>query len=146
MRTLLLCSFCLLFLSVHSQDVFMAPYNPDVNADSVISTPDLLGFLPLFGTEFAAAEMTIDGQTLSEYIAVLEEAVANANASDTITVPMMPGTAPGEMLYWDGTQWSLVPVGDSGDALLLEGTTPSWRAQRLGCTDMAACNYEPEST
>ncbi len=124
----------------------MAPYNPDVNADSVISTPDLLGFLPLFGTEFTAAEMTIDGQTLSEYIAVLEEAAANANASDTITVPMMPGTAPGEMLFWDGTQWSLVPTGEPGDALLLEGNTPTWRSQRIGCTDMEACNYEPEST
>ena len=78
MRALILCPFCLFFLSVHSQDVFMAPYNPDVNADSVITTPDLLGFLPLFGTEFTAAEMTIDGQTLTEYIAVLEEAAANA--------------------------------------------------------------------
>ena len=146
MRTLLLCSFCLLFLSVHSQDVFMAPYNPDVNADSVISTPDLLGFLPLFGTEFAAAEMTIDGQTLSEYIAVLEEAAANANASDTVTVPLMPGTAPGEMLYWDGEAWMLVPTGNPGDGLMLDGTTPAWRAQRIGCTDMEACNYEPEST
>ena len=114
MRTLILCFFCLFFLSVHSQDAFLAPYNPDVNADSVISTPDLLGFLPLFGTEFAAAEMTIDGQTLSEYIAVLEEAAANANASDTITVPMMPGTAPGEMLYWDGEAWMLVPTGNPG--------------------------------
>ena len=146
MRTLLLCSFCLLFLSVHSQDVFMTPYNPDVNADSVISTPDLLGFLPLFGTEFAAAEMTIDGQTLSEYIAVLEEAAANANASDTITVPMMPGTAPGEMLYWDGEAWMLVPTGNPGDGLMLDGTTPAWRAQRLGCTDINACNYEGEAT
>ena len=124
----------------------MAPYNPDVNADSVISTPDLLGFLPLFGTEFAAAEMTIDGQTLSEYIAVLEEAAANANASDTVTVPLMPGTAPGEMLYWDGEAWMLVPTGNPGDGLMLDGTTPAWRAQRLGCTDIEACNYEPEST
>ena len=59
---------------------------------------------------------------------------------------MFPGTEPGEMLYWDGSQWSLVPTGNPGDGLMLDGATPSWRAQRLGCTDPTACNYEVEAT
>lgn len=28
------------------------PYNPDSNADSLISLPDILQFLPLYGEEF----------------------------------------------------------------------------------------------
>ena len=129
-----------------AQNTYSLPYNPDANADSAIGAPDLLEFLPLFGNTFTPAEVLVDGQTLTEYIAILEEAAANSSATDTVTIPMMPGTTPGEMLYWDGEQWSLVPTGEPGDALLLEGSTPTWRAQRLGCTDQTACNYESEST
>ena len=133
-------------LQSSAQSTYSLPYNPDANADSAIGAPDLLEFLPLFGNTFTPAEVMVDGQTLTEYIAILEEAAANSSVTDTVTIPMMPGTTPGEMLYWDGTQWSLVPTGEPGDALLLEGSTPTWRAQRLGCTDQTACNYELEST
>ena len=127
------------------------PYNPDINQDSAIGAPDLLGLLPLFGSYFTPGEVTVDGQTLTEYIAALEEAAGNAT-SDTITIPMLSGTAPGQMLYWDGSEWTLVPTGQPGDALLLDGTTPTWTdisgmtMGEVGCTDQAACNFAADAT
>ena len=147
MRFLVL-ALCALWLPQASfaQSSITLPYNPDANADSAIGAPDLLQFLPLFGNAFTPGEVMVDGQTLNEYIAVLEAAADGANSADTVTIPMLPGTEPGEMLYWDGSQWSLVPTGNPGDGLMLDGTTPSWRAQRLGCADATACNYEDEAT
>jgi len=133
-------------LSAVAQQTIELPYNPDSNADSAISAPDLLSFLPLFGTEFTPVEVTVDGQTLTEYIQMLEDAAEGSSATDTVTIPMLPGSEPGEMLYWDGEAWMLVPTGNPGDGLMLDGTTPAWRAQRLGCTDINACNYEDEAT
>ena len=131
-------------LSASAQSVTL-PYNPDANQDSVIGAPDLLEFLPYFGGPFTPGEVIIDGQTLTDYIAALEEAAANAT-SDTVTVPMLPGTTPGEMLYWDGTQWSLVAVGESGSALILDGSTPVWKEQKTGCRDANFAEYDPEAT
>ena len=141
-------TLCTMWLAqaAFAQNSITLPYNPDANADSAIGAPDLLDFLPLFGNTFTPGEVMVDGQTLNEYIAILEAAADGANSTDTVTIPMFPGTEPGEMLYWDGSQWSLVPTGESGDGLILDGATPSWRAQRLGCTDATACNYEDEAT
>ena len=145
MRFLWPCALCSVFGASIAQDSVTLPYNPDANADSAIGAPDLLEFLPLFGTTFTPGEVMVDGQTLNEYIAVLEAAADGANSTDTVTIPMFPGTEPGEMST--GTsQWSLVPTGEPGDGLMLDGATPSWRAQRLGCTDATACNYEDEAT
>ena len=145
---LLIAIFCLTgsFQCALSQSSIVLPYNPDANADSVIGSPDLLEFLPLFGEEFVPSEVMVDGQTLTDYINVLEAAAAEAGASDTVAIPLLPGTEPGEMLYWDGDQWSLLPVGQAGDGLILEGGIPTWRAQRIGCTDMEACNFDIEAT
>ena len=127
-----------------SQTVVL-PYNPDVNQDSFMDLPDLLGFLPTYNTNFTPGEVTVDGQTLTEYIAALEEAAGNAT-SDTITIPMLSGTAPGQMLYWDGAEWTLVPTGQPGDALMLDGTTPTWRTLKTGCPDSLYLEYDPQAT
>ncbi|MCH1576551.1 MAG: hypothetical protein L7S67_09770, partial [Flavobacteriales bacterium] len=132
-------------VSQASAQSVVPPYNPDANGDSAIGAPDLLGLLPLFGTYFTPSEVTVDGQTLTEYIAALEEAAGNAT-TDTITIPMLPGTAPGQMLYWDGAEWSLVPAGQSGDALLLDGTAPTWRTLRTGCPDSLYLEFDPQAT
>jgi hypothetical protein len=97
-------------VSLASAQTVVPPYNPDANGDSAIGAPDLLGLLPLFGTYFTPGEVMVDGQTLTEYIDALEAAAANAT-SDTVAIPMVPGTAPGQMLYWDGTDWKLLIVG-----------------------------------
>ena len=123
---LLIAIFCWVAASqcALSQSSIVLPYNPDANADSVIGSPDLLEFLPLFGEEFVPSEVMVDGQTLTDYINVLEAAAAGAGASDTVAIPLLPGTEPGEMLYWNGDQWSLLPVGQAGDGLILEGEFP----------------------
>ena len=97
-RTYLLALFLSLGLLASAQTVVL-PYNPDVDQDSAIGAGDLLGLLPLFGNYFTPGEVLIDGETLTDYIAALEEAAANAT-SDTVTLPMLPGTTPGEMLFW----------------------------------------------
>jgi len=143
-RTYLLALFLSLGLLASAQTVVL-PYNPDVDQDSAIGAGDLLGLLPLFGNYFTPGEVLIDGETLTDYIAALEEAAANAT-SDTVTLPMLPGTTPGEMLFWDGAQWSLVPTGLSGQALLLDGTTPTWKELRTGCTDSVFLEFDPAAT
>ena len=97
-------------VSLASAQTVVPLYNPDANGDSAIGAPDLLGLLPLFGTYYTPAEVMVDGQTLTEHIDALEAAAANA-ASDTVAIPMVPGTAPGQMFYWDGTDWTLLIVG-----------------------------------
>ncbi len=136
---LLSAAFCL------PAQTIVPPYNPDVDQDSAIGAGDLLGLLPLFGNYFTPSEVTVDGQTLTEYIAALEEAAGNAT-SDTITIPMLSGTAPGQMLYWNGAEWTLVPTGQPGDALLLEGTTPTWRTLKTGCPNSLYLEYDPQAT
>ena len=41
------------------------PYNPDVNADSAITSTDLLGLLPIFGGFFTPEEVLIDGTAIA---------------------------------------------------------------------------------
>mgnify|MGYP001172342540 FL=1 len=148
MRNLLALLFFLPALC-HAQSVTL-PYNPDANQDSAIGAPDLLELLPLFGSYFTPSEIQVDDQTLTEYIEALELALEEA-INDTVALPMLPGTTPGEMLYWNGTQWTLLPVGNPGSVLYLDGATPTWTPfslglfgieLTLGCTDTSACNFQ----
>jgi hypothetical protein len=52
----------ILFLcnAIQAQEEIGAPYNPDVNADSLINLPDMLGVLPLFGQPFLPSEDDLD--------------------------------------------------------------------------------------
>ena len=72
------------------------PYNPDVNADSAITSTDLLGLLPIFGGFFTPEEVLIDGMTINEYLLLVEE---NGGA-----LPV-EGSEHGQMLYWNGEEW-----------------------------------------
>jgi hypothetical protein len=45
---------------LHAQEEIGAPYNPDINYDSLINITDLIGFLPLFGDEFLPADDDLD--------------------------------------------------------------------------------------
>lgn len=39
------------------------------------------------------------------------------------------GTAPGDLPYWDGSQWTMTPAGQSGDFLQFTGSgVPGWAA------------------
>jgi len=58
------------------------------------------------------------------------------------------GQNPGDMLYWNGTQWIPVPVGSNNQILKLNNTVPSWSSLKqlptilttaiTGITDVAA--------
>lgn len=115
------------------------PYNPDANADSAIGAPDLLEMLPLFGGYFTPDPILIDGMEINEYLNMLEE-----NGSSTL----IEGSEHGQMLYWNGEEWTLVPAGAHGEVLTIQGTTPTWQVPseddtpEVGCADQTACNYD----
>ena len=119
----------------------VAPYNPDINNDQLIGVADLFGFLGAFDGPFIPGDVMIDGQSLTEYIAILEEAAANAS-TDTVTIPLPPGSQAGEMLYWDGAEWSLVPAGNVGEGLILGSDAPGWAKLRTGCTDVNFLEFD----
>ncbi|MDA9001910.1 fibrobacter succinogenes major paralogous domain-containing protein [bacterium] len=121
------------------------PYNPDSNQDSFIGAPDLLDFLPLFGGAFFPDDVLIEGQVVSDYIGLLTDSLSAVNY-DTIVMPMLSGTQRGQMLFWDGGQWSLVPVGSSGESLFIEDSVPVWKPARLGCTSEAYFEFNPVAT
>jgi hypothetical protein len=70
MRHLLTSLALLATFAAAGQVEVVYPYNPDGNADSVISAPDLLDLLPIFGGTFTPEEITVNGEGLST---VLEE-------------------------------------------------------------------------
>jgi hypothetical protein len=116
------------------------PYNPDVNADSAITSTDLLGLLPIFGGFFTPEEVLIDGMTINEYLLLVEE---NGGAMP------VEGSEHGQMLYWNGEEWILVSVGENGQFLGLIDNTPVWQdlptgagVPEVGCADQTACNYD----
>ncbi|HZK08330.1 MAG TPA: hypothetical protein VFC92_09025 [Bacteroidales bacterium] len=51
----------------------------------------------------------------------------HANETD----PRVPqGTSPGEMQYWNGTEWVIVAAGNEGDILTFVGGAPAWEGQQ----------------
>ena len=44
----------------------------------------------------------------------------------TMVGNMPAGTTTGDMLYWNGSAWTRVPVGTTGQTLVLNGSTPTW--------------------
>ena len=141
----------LLLLSVwatpcYAQEI-IPPFNPDANQDSAIGAPDLLEMLPLFGGYFTPAPVMIDGITAESYITQLQTALDSAE-SDSISVPFIEGNAPGDMLVWDGSHWTLLGGASSGDVLFYGSEGVQWTnlAEAIGtpgCTDPTACNYDP---
>ena len=61
----------------------------------------------------------------------------NYTLSTTNAVPSQAGSSYGDMLFWNGTQWIIVPVGDPGDILTLDNNKkPTWgpRSYQIGDT------------
>ncbi|MEI7983791.1 MAG: hypothetical protein WCI71_19235, partial [Bacteroidota bacterium] len=48
------------------------------------------------------------------------------NGTKWIPITTPQGANAGDMLYWNGTQWVGVPVGTTGQALILNGSVPTW--------------------
>ncbi len=51
---------------------------------------------------------------------------AEGNASWEIPLYESPGTAPGQMQYWNGTAWVTVPAGQTGQILTFVNGIPTW--------------------
>lgn len=113
-RTLL--ALMMVLCSVASAQVEVVyPYNPDGNADSVISAPDLLDLLPIFGGQFTPQEITVNGEGLS---IVLEEMQSALDSLSTITNGT---TAFGEKVFldFDSMKWTM----DTWEAAVFEPST-----------------------
>jgi uncharacterized protein (TIGR02145 family) len=48
------------------------------------------------------------------------------NGTKWSPVNLQDGSSPGDMLYWDGFQWSVVPSGNQGEMLVLWNNAPIW--------------------
>ena len=60
MKHLFTISLCFLALSLSAQTQISIPYNPDGNADGLISLNDLLDILAIYGNEFSPDELAYD--------------------------------------------------------------------------------------
>ena len=99
-----LIALMLVLCSVASAQVEVVyPYNPDGNADSVISAPDLLDLLPIFGGAFTPQEIMIGDNTLTDY---LQEIMALLNEQSAAGA----GLAFGERInLGEPEEWGPVP-------------------------------------
>ena len=100
MKNLLACLAVLLAFSAGAQSM---PYNPDANDDGYIGSPDLLSFLPLFGTQIGIdSNLTCDydGTDFENFMAgvilgdiILDSVLVQYHVSDTdsIFIPGCPG-------------------------------------------------------
>lgn len=59
--------------TIHAQ--FIAPYNPDSNADSTIGSSDLIDFLATFGYDFLPPTIELEGEDIMAVIVGLTEQV-----------------------------------------------------------------------
>lgn len=75
MRHLLTSLALLATFAADGQVEVVYPYNPDGNADSVISAPDLLDLLPIFGGTFTPEEITVNGEGLSSVLEEMQSAL-----------------------------------------------------------------------
>ena len=64
-------------LALEGSGQILPPYNPDSNADSAISTSDLIDFLTLFGYGFMPPPIEIDGVDLLTTLISLTEQVSD---------------------------------------------------------------------
>lgn len=88
------------------------PYNPDSDTDQNIGTPDLLSLLTIFGGEFLPDPIAIDSLTLEEYLQLLQESIAEANAAlDAIPGPDCDPCDGLSEVTFGTTTYPVVPIG-----------------------------------
>ena len=112
------------------------PYNPDSDASGTIGVADILEPLSIFGSPFTPLGILIDGQPLEQYLLALQVDI------DSLSVQYTPGTEPGQMMVWDGVEWSLLEKGEDGKGLFMHAGMPEWLIPSTGCLDVSACNFD----
>ncbi|MCX6269834.1 MAG: fibrobacter succinogenes major paralogous domain-containing protein [Bacteroidetes bacterium] len=58
-----------------------------------------------------------------------------AEKSGNTSSPLPAGNSPGEMIYWNGSNWVLIPPGSYGQQLMYCINAPSWRGCTIQVTD-----------
>ena len=120
--------------------VYVETQNPTTNANGLASieigtgtvqTGDLATIDWANGPYFIKTETDPDGganYTITGTSELLSVPFAlHANETD----PSVPqGTSPGEMQYWNGTEWVIVAAGNEGDILTFVGGAPAWTGQQ----------------
>lgn len=67
-------------------------------------------------------------------ISITESQISDLGAYiETETDPRVPiGITPGEIQYWNGTEWAIVPAGNEGDIMTFISNTPTWVGESTG--------------
>lgn len=78
MRRLFALMMCAVSFGAAAQITY--PYNPDGNADSLISVPDIQDFLAVYGNTFVPNEVMVEDSTLSSWILSLSETASQQAA------------------------------------------------------------------
>ena len=97
-------------LTLQAQTNIDYPYNPDENADSFISTPDLMEFLVVFGSEWEQGDIVVDSTALSTVLSTFQAQITALQAQvEALQAQVVPGLA------------SYLSVDDSLHTVLVEG-------------------------
>ena len=80
MKRLIALMMCAVSLGAAAQSTITYPYNPDGNADSLISAPDIQDFLTVYGNNFVPNEIMVGDSTLSSWILSLSETASQQAA------------------------------------------------------------------
>ena len=80
MKNFFTLTLCFLTLSITAQEPLTYPYNPDSNSDTFVAIPDLLETLTVYGSQFFPEEIMVGDTTLSSWIQILNQTLANQQA------------------------------------------------------------------
>ncbi|MDG4949635.1 fibrobacter succinogenes major paralogous domain-containing protein [Weeksellaceae bacterium KMM 9724] len=117
--------------------VYSEVLTPTTNANGLVSVAigeaaDLSSIDWSNGTYFIKTETDPNGGTdysivgTSQLLSV--PYALHAKSADGFT----PGTTPGEMKYWNGSEWADVTPGNEGDVLTFVNNTPTWVGEGSG--------------
>lgn len=133
-------------LSVISQNVGINPTGlpPNAAAGLDVDFPDKGLLIPRVSltstTSFAPLSAHVAGMLVYNTVALNDVVPGFYFNNGTIWIPAsFPGRSVGDMLYWDGIKWQMIPIGLSGQYLQISGgNVPSWNGAALVTMSTAA--------
>ena len=80
MKNFFTLTLCFLTLSLTAQEPLTYPYNPDANSDQFVAVSDVLETIATYGDQFLPSEIMVGDTTLSNWIQILNQTLANQQA------------------------------------------------------------------
>jgi hypothetical protein len=111
------------------------------NGDGVGGNPSISLNIGTGATQVAAGNHAHGNLTTDGKIGSAAGRIITTGSGGTLQATA--GTAPGEMLYWDGSAWINVPPGSSGQILTFENGRPAWASLLGAGTGNATDVYNP---